>query len=114
VGTFVELIFRVLNILFVDVLGRRKHSGRHESPAQKRQRISAFKSARKISVLGVACMLVGAISTSSSWLALLVPVGLVAVAIAWLKGDRLGLLLVGAVYFVWNVYTVIWVMIHAG
>jgi hypothetical protein len=45
---------------------------------------------------------------------LLAPVGLVIVSVAWLKGDRLGLLAVGAVYFVWYVATVVWVMLKAG
>jgi len=58
-------------------------------------------------------MLIGAIA-AGSWLALLVPIGLVTVAIAWLRGDRLGLIVVVAAYFLWNLYTVIWVMVHAG
>jgi hypothetical protein len=58
-------------------------------------------------------MLIGSIA-AGSWLGLLVPIGLVAVAIAWLRGDRLGLIVVGAAYLLWNLYIVIWVMIRAG
>jgi hypothetical protein len=113
VDAFMGVIFRALTIVFSDVRGRRTHVRRGESPAEKDRRISASRSARKISVLGVVCMLIGSIA-AGSWLALLVPIGLVAVAIAWLRGDRLGLIVVGAAYFLWSLSTVIWVMTHAG
>jgi hypothetical protein len=113
VDAFMKVIFSALTVVFSDVRGRSTHSKRPASPAEKHRRISASKSARKVSVLGIACMLIGSIA-AGSWLALLVPIGLVAVAIAWLRGDRLGLTVVGAAYVLWNLYTVIWVMVHAG
>ena len=58
-------------------------------------------------------MVAGALA-AGSWLALLAPIGLVVVSVAWLKGDRLGLLVVGAVYFVWTVAAVVQVMMKAG
>jgi hypothetical protein len=112
VDTFMEVIFRVLTVLFSDMRGKPYPRSR-ESPAEKHRRTSAFRLERRVSVLGITCILIGSIA-AGSWLALLVPIGLVAVAVAWLRGDRLGLLVVAGVYFLWNLYTVVWVMIHAG
>jgi hypothetical protein len=110
VGRLLDVIDRVLTFLFIDVrdrpLRRRAQRG---SSTEKR----ALTSARTLSFAGLASIVTGVVA-AGTWLALLAPVGLVIVAIAWLKGDRLGLLVVGVVYFVWYVSTAVWVMLKAG
>jgi hypothetical protein len=109
-----DTIDRVLTFLFIDVRDRPTHRrARPESPNQKAQQSKTQSGARRLSFGGLASIATGVVA-AGTWLALLVPVGLVVIAIAWLKGDRLGLLAVGVVYFAWYVSTVVWVMLKAG
>jgi hypothetical protein len=114
VRRLLDIIDQALTFLLIDVRGKppRRRTGR-ESSAQKDQRRKAYTWARRLSFAGLASIVTGVIA-AGSWLALLAPVGLVIVSVAWLKGDRLGLLAVGVVYFVWYVATVVWVMLKAG
>ena len=113
-GWLLDTIDRVLTFLFIDVRDKpTRRRGRPESSSQKAQLAETHAWARRLSVGGLASIATGAVA-AGTWLALLVSVGLVIIAIAWLKGDRLGLLAVGVVYFAWYVSTVVWVMLKAG
>lgn len=109
---FLGIIDQVLIFLFIDVRHRPERRAGPESH-QTMQRLRESTWARRLSLAGIASLLAGLLA-AGSWLALLAPVGLVIVAVAWLKGDRLGLLAVGLVYFIWYVSTVVWVMLKAG
>jgi fatty acid desaturase len=112
VSRFLGIIDQVLTFLFMNVRDR-PHRRAGESSTQTMQRLKQATWARRLSFAGLASLVAGLLA-AGSWLALLAPVGLVTVAVAWLKGDRLGLLAVGVVYFVWYASTVVWVMLKAG
>jgi len=114
VGWLLDAIDRVLTFLFVDVRDRPSHRrSRSESSYEKAQERKKQAWARGLSFVGLASIATGFLA-AGTWLALLAPVGLVIIAIAALKGDRLGLLAVGVAYFAWYVSTAVWVMLEAG
>jgi hypothetical protein len=108
-----DLVDKILTVLFIDVRDRAPRRIGRESSTQNEQKLKATTWARRLSFAGLASIVVGFLA-AGSWLALLAPVGLVIVAIAWLKGDKLGLTVVGVLSFVWYAWTVVWVMLKAG
>ena len=113
-GWLLDTIDRVLTFLFIDVRDTAtRRRNRPESSDQKAQQSKTRTWARRLSFGGLVSIATGFLA-AGTWLALLVPVGLVIIAIAGLKGDRLGLLAVGVVYFAWYVSTAVWVMLEAG
>ena len=113
-GRLLDAIDRVLTFLLVDVRERPSHRrSRPESSYEKAQQRKQHAWARRLSFGGLASIATEFLA-AGTWLALLVPVGLVIIAIAGLKGDRLGLLAVGVAYFAWYVSTAVRVMLEAG
>jgi len=117
----VSWLFQLITILFVDVrVGRRSrrvrsvHRGREHSPPHWyvfRSRSSTFGTALSIA----APLLVGiGLLWAESWGPLSVSLGLLLAVAAWFEGTKLGLWLIGALFFLLRLAIVVAALLKYG